>query len=197
MTPKLMGLLALLPLLLLLLLIVVHDIRQRRIPNKLVLLGMLLGVGLNGLLPEGQGFNSVVPGGLGWIDGLKGVCVGLLVLLPMYWLEAIGAGDVKLMAMVGAFLGHEDVIGALLATFIVGGFMAIAMALWSRQMMRLLRNVQHMLLGLLVNIYSGFRPVIGKMVGNSASLGELPYALAIALGTCVYLIWQRMSGSVL
>src|SRR3990167_7222316 len=134
MTPNLMGLLALTPLVGLLLMVARHDIRSHRIPNKLVLIGVVLGVVLNGLLPEGQGFNSAIPGGLGWLAALKGLGVGMAVLLPIYWLRAMGAGDVKLMAMVGAFLGSSDVLGAVLATFIAGGVMALTVVLWSKQL---------------------------------------------------------------
>ena len=52
MTPNLMGLFALMPLAGLLLLIAWQDIRSHRIPNKLVLTGAVLGIVLNGLLPE-------------------------------------------------------------------------------------------------------------------------------------------------
>ena len=136
-----MGMLALAPLVLLLLAVTQQDIRGYRIPNKLVLVGVVLGVALNALLPSGWGFNSAIPGGLGWLEALKGFGVGLVVLLPMYWLRAMGAGDVKLMAMVGAFLGPGDLLGVVLATFIAGGVIAIVMVVWSRKLASFLQNI--------------------------------------------------------
>ena len=189
MTPNLMGLLALVPLVLLLLMVTQQDIRGYRIPNKLVLTGVVLGVALNGFLPGGWGFNSAIPGGLGWFGALKGLGVGLAVLLPVYWLRAMGAGDVKLMAMVGAFLGPGDVLKVVLATFVAGGVIAFVMVLWSGKMTSFLQNIKLMLLGGMVKMSAGRLPVVDEA---PISVGKLPYAVAITLGTLGYLIWQRM-----
>lgn len=189
MTPKIMGFLALMPMLLLLLIASLQDIRSHRISNKLVLIGIVVGVSLNMLLPEGWGFNSAIPGGLGWQGALKGFGVGMAVFLPIYLLRAMGAGDVKLMAMVGTFLGPEGVLGAILATFVAGGVMALALVLWSKQLMNLFSNVRMMLTGGLINVSVGKLPV---MDDAPVSVGKLPYGVAIAVGTLGYLIWQRM-----
>ncbi len=184
-----MGMLALAPLVLLLLMVMLQDIRGYRIPNKLVLTGVVLGVALNGLLPGGWGFNSVVPGGVGWLGALKGFCVGLAVLLPLYWLRAMGAGDVKLMAMVGTFLGADDVLGVVLATFLAGGVLAILMVLWSGKLASFFQNVKLMLMGGMVKMSMGHLPAVEEV---PVSVGKLPYAVAIAIGTFGYLVWQRM-----
>lgn len=189
MTPNLMGLLALVPLVVLLLMVAQQDIRSHRIPNKLVLIGVVLGVVLNGLLPEGWGFNSVIPGGLGWLPALQGLGIGMAVLLPMYWLRAMGAGDVKLMAMVGAFLGPSEVLGVVLATFVAGGVMALAVVLWSRQLANLLQNIKLVLLGGLVKLSAGKLPLMNDL---PVSVGKLPYAVAITVGTLGHLVWQRL-----
>ncbi|MDP2101736.1 MAG: prepilin peptidase [Methylotenera sp.] len=181
-----LGWLALLPLLGLLLAITRHDIRSRRIPNKLVLMGVLIGVALNGLLPTGTGFNSAVPGGLGWLVALQGLGVGMAVFLPIYWLRAMGAGDVKLMGMVGAFLGPTDILGVVLATFIAGGIMALVVVIRSRQLSGLLRNVRLMLTGGMVNMSAGRLPLMNDL---PVSVGKLPYAVAITVGTLAYLVW--------
>lgn len=190
MTPKLMGLLALVPLLVLLLMVAVQDIRSHRIPNKLVLIGVVLGLVLNGVLPEGWGFNSAIPGGLGWLGALKGLGVGFAVFLPIYLLRAMGAGDVKLMAMVGAFLGPNDVLGAILATFVAGGVMALAVVLWSGRLARMLQNIKLILLGSVVRASAGQLPLMDDL---PVSVGKLPYAVAITAGTLAYLVWQRMA----
>jgi len=188
-TPNILGLLALLPLAVLLPAIARVDVRSHRIPNKLVLIGVVLGVVLNGLLPEGFGFNSAIPGGLGWLGALKGLGVGLAVMLPLYWLKAMGAGDVKLMAMVGAFLGPDDVLGVVLATFIGGGVMALSVALWARQIGALVQNLKLMMTGSVVNMSAGQLPLVDAI---PVSVGKLPYAVAIAAGTFGFLAWQRM-----
>jgi prepilin peptidase CpaA len=189
MTQELMGLLALTVLIVFLLLAMREDVRSHRIPNKLVLVGVVLGLGLNGLLPVGLGFNSEVPGGIGWLSALKGLALGIVVLLPIYLLRAIGAGDVKLMGMVGAFLGAGDLIGAVIATFIAGGVMALVVALWSRQLMNMLQNIKLMLFGGLLKMNAGQLPTMNDL---PVSVAKLPYAVAITAGTLGYLMWQRM-----
>jgi prepilin peptidase CpaA len=189
MTQELMGLLALMVLTVLLLLAMREDVRSHRIPNKLVLVGVVLGLGLNGLLPGGLGFNSEVPGGIGWLSALKGLALGVAVLLPIYLLRAMGAGDVKLMGMVGAFLGAGDLIGAVIATFIAGGVMALVVALWSRQLMNMLQNIKLMLFGGLLKMNAGQLPTMNDL---PVSVAKLPYAVAITAGTLGYLMWQRM-----
>lgn len=163
----------------LLLLATREDIRSHRIPNKLILVGVVLGLVFSGLLP----------GGVGWLAALKGLALGIAVLLPIYLLRAMGAGDVKLMGMVGAFLGPGDLIGAVITTFIVGGVMALVVALWSRHLANLLHNIKLMLFDGLLRINAGQLPI---MTDLPVSVGKLPYAVAITLGTLGYLVWQRM-----
>ncbi len=189
MTPELLGSLALIPLAILLVMVTWQDVNHFRIPNKLVLIGIFCGLVLNGLLPQGWGFNSVIPGGLGWLDSLQGFAVGLLVFMPLYWLRAMGAGDVKLMAMVGAFLGPNDILGAVLATFVAGGLMALILVMRSKQLGQMLQNIKLMLLGGLVKMSIGQPPLMNDL---PVSVGKLPYALAITVGTFSFLAWQRM-----
>ena len=166
-----------------------QDIKQHRIPNRIVFVGVVLGVMFNGLLPQGWGFNSPIPGGLGWLAALMGLGMGLIVLLPFYWLRAIGAGDVKLMAMVGAFLGPGQVLGALLGTFLVGGVMALAIALRAGTMLRLLGNVKFLLLEGVLKVSTGQVPTMEDL---PQSVGKQPYAVAIAVGTLGWLVWRRI-----
>jgi len=189
MTPKLMGFLALVPMLVLMLLAAKQDISSHRISNKLVLTGVLFGVVLNGILPEGLGFNSQVPGALGWLAAFKGVAVGIGLFLPLYWLRAMGAGDVKLMGMVGAFLGPNDVLGAVLATLVAGGVMALLVVMWSKQLGPMWQNVKLIFYGSAVKLSTGQAPLMNDL---PVSVGKLPYAVAISLGTFAYLIWQRL-----
>jgi len=189
MTSNLLGLLALMPLAVLLIMVTWQDVKGFRIPNKLVLSGIFFGVVLNGLLPQGWGFNSVLPGGLGWLDSLQGFAVGLLVFMPLYWLRVMGAGDVKLMSMVGAFLGPNDILGVVLATFVAGGLMALIVVMRSKQLSQMLQNIKLMLLGGLVKMSIWQLPLMNDL---PVSVGKLPYALAITVGTFIFLAWQRM-----
>ncbi len=68
--------------------------------------------------------------GLGW--SLMGTVVGLGLLLPAYAIGGMGAGDVKLLAGVGAWVWGTDTLYAFCVSAIVGGIIAVAMVLWRR-----------------------------------------------------------------
>lgn len=189
MNPNAIDLVVLSALVILLGVVAWQDIKQHRISNRAVLVGVILGFMFNGLMPQGQGFNSLAPGGLGWLAALTGLGMGMALLLPFYWLRAMGAGDVKLMGMVGAFLGPGQVLGAILGTFLIGGVMALVIALRAGAITRLLGNVKFMLLDGVVKMTMGQVPTMEDL---SQSVGKLPYAVAIAVGTVGYLIWHRL-----
>ena len=88
------------------------DITKRRIPNALILSGVGIAVGFAGL----SGIT-----GMGRM--LIGIGVALVVLLPVYSSGLMGAGDVKLISLVGSFLGAHQLLWALLCIFIAGGFL--------------------------------------------------------------------------
>jgi prepilin peptidase CpaA len=112
---------------------------------------------------------------------LLGAATGLLLLLPSYLLRAMGAGDVKLMAAVGAFLGPMAVAGAAILTFVAGGLLSLSVALASGSMRRVARNLQVMIL----TIFTG--RATGMALKDVPTTGRLPYAVAIACGTALQL----------
>lgn len=109
-------------LLLLLALAVTGDLREHRIPNWLSLGGVAVAVGLH----------SVIRGADGAADALQGAAVGGLLLLPLWLLRGLAAGDVKLLAAVGAHLGPALAALAGLATLIAGGLIALLVVLRRR-----------------------------------------------------------------
>jgi len=158
------------------------DIKSRRIPNWLVLAGLVLSLGIQ-LLFGGGGFSA-------WASGLL---VGFGTFLPLYLLRAMGAGDVKLMAMVGAFLGPASALGAVLVTLVTGGILAIAVALWSGALRRTLENVRFLLTDTMLKSMTGNRV---QIAAPPASAGSVPYAVAITAGTFIHLFLVR-SGNAL
>ena len=159
------------------------DVRSHRIPNRLVFAGAALGLLLNSVLPEGYGFTSSLPGALGLWKALAGLGIGLAVMLPLYLLRAMGAGDVKLVAMVGAFLGPDATIGAVLLILISGGLLALIVTLRQGTLGRLTSNLRTML------TTAFFKAVLHETPTLDAapvSAGKLPYGVAIAAGTALY-----------
>lgn len=156
------------------------DVLTRRIPNGVVLSGMLLGLSLNSILPPGTGLFSEPGGAIGFVLALEGAALGLAMLLPLYAFGAMGAGDVKLMAMIGAFLGPEQIFGTALLSLLCGGVLSLAVSIWSGSLLQMLRNTYALLL------LAFARGLIGTGVRidqPTASTGKLAYAIAIMSGT--------------
>jgi prepilin peptidase CpaA len=153
------------------------DMRYHRIPNGVTFGGAVAALALEcyfgGWAPLGIGF-----GGLG---------VGLAVFLPFYIRGAMGAGDVKLMAAVGAFLGPSATLLAAALTLIVGGVMAIAILLRYRSLGALARRYLTTLNFLAV---TGTLSHAGPREGEAAAR-RFPYALAIGLGTLWAILWLQ------
>jgi prepilin peptidase CpaA len=179
---------ALLPLALLLGLMaaaVWHDVRARRIPNALVLPGALAGLALQGVLPAGAGLYATPFGALGVLPGVAGMALGLAMLLPMYMLGTMGAGDVKLLSMAGAFLGPQQVLGAGLLALLAGGVLGLAVAMQRGDLARVWSNLRTMLLSTVLRRIGGGRVSVDA---PPTPTGQLPYAIAIAAGTALQLL---------
>jgi prepilin peptidase CpaA len=102
----------------------VIDLRTRRIPNGLTAAMTGIGIAL-----AATGVSGIPVGG-----SFLGFALGLVLMLPGYGLGATGAGDVKLMAAVGAIVGPGLVVTAFLCTAIAGGVLAVVVALRRRRL---------------------------------------------------------------
>jgi prepilin peptidase CpaA len=160
------------------------DCRERRIPNRLVLAGLCVAFATRSLV-DGWG-------GLG--SALGGLAVGLALLVPIYAVGGMGAGDAKLMGMVGAFLGPWGVLSAAVLTFLSGGVLAVAVALRNRSLGRTLGNTKAMLLGSLVGVVALRK---AELAVPAVGAGTLPYGVAIAVGTLLYVALASMGVEVL
>jgi prepilin peptidase CpaA len=168
------------------------DVRVRRIPNAVVFPGMLAAFALHALLPAGAGLFATPPGGLGIGSSLGGFALGLGLLLPMYALRLMGAGDVKLLAMVGAFVGAGQILTVGLVTLVAGGVLALAFAAWQRNLRRLVANAYHMALHTTFSALAG--SIATPTIAPEAASGRLPYAIAIATASVGCVLWLRTYG---
>jgi prepilin peptidase CpaA len=121
---------------------------------------------------------------------LGGVLVGVGLFLPLYLLRAMGAGDVKLLAMVGAFLGPTDTFRVALATMIIGGVMAIVFVVLKGTVGRLAQNLRSLFQVGLLDVLVGRAPDL--QLAPSLSAGRLPYGVAISAGTMGYLVARQL-----
>lgn len=151
------------------------DLRTFRIPNWLTGSGVLLGLAFNTI--GGRGLD-------GLLGALGGMGTGLAILLPFYLLRVMGAGDVKLMAMVGAFLGLPQILPAILFSLIAGGVAAVVFVVAKRRIARFRGNLKHLVQGATLSVIAGV-PLTGLAPG--ASVGQLPYGVSISAGTILYL----------
>lgn len=158
------------------------DWRVYRIPNWLTASGTAFGLIYNTAVPM-----STHTGFLWAFDGLL---LGLLMMLPLYALKAMGAGDVKLIAMVGAFLGVPGIFFAVIFTFIVGGVAALGFALFNRALGRMLGNVKNLVQIMMLSAIGGFKP--DTHIDASKSVGKLPYGVSIGIGTTGFLVARQL-----
>lgn len=168
----------------------ITDLRQRRIPNALIALGLFSGLLLQVLGPSNDqgGLLGYWPGALGLRGWLGGVLTGLLAFLPFYALRAMGAGDVKLLAAIGGFVGSLAMVNIGVLVLISGGLLAVFRMLWARNARLVMSNTAAMLAQMLPGSAGSFDPA-------TQSADRMPYALAIACGVCLYGAWVFLGGS--
>jgi prepilin peptidase CpaA len=122
---------------------------------------------------------------LGW--SLAGAAVGLACLMPLYAIGGMGAGDVKLMAGVGAWIGPVSTGWAFLSTALVGGLIALAMMAASGELGRHLAMTRT--IGREVLTVRQPAALSELAARRKPSMLLLPYGIPIAIGTIAYLGW--------
>jgi prepilin peptidase CpaA len=126
--------------------------------------------------------------GLGW--SLLGTIVGLLLLLPAYAIGGMGAGDVKLLAGVGAWVWATTTLYAFCVSAIVGGAIAVGMVLWKRGWQKHFYQFW-----IIVNEVLEVRDpnALAEMAAQrKSSMLLLPYGIPIAIGSIAYFVWMGM-----
>ncbi len=147
----------------------ITDLRSRRIPNWLVLPFLAAGVVVCAWMHGWRGVGQ----------SLAGAGLGILLFGLFFWMGGMGAGDVKLCAAVGAWIGPNQLLIALLLTGLAGGIMVLCWAAWS---------------GFLRELFAGAGDLVFRRKKQPAEDGtgpgsapwrKIPYAPAIAIGTLI------------
>ena len=154
----------------------VWDIRTRRIPNALTF----------GSACVAFAFFLASAGVPGFVLSVAGWLFGLALFLPFFLLGGMGAGDVKLLAAFGAWLGPSDVFWVAIYGGLAGGVLAVFVALGHGYLRRALRN-----LGSLLWYWRavGVKP-LPELTLEHAKGPRLAYALPITIGM-VAALWLR------
>jgi len=145
------------------------DVRRGRIPNWLTYGGVVAGLTLRGWLD----------GWAGAKDGLAAILVGGGALFLFFAAGGMGAGDVKLMAAVGSWVGLKQTVVVMAATAFAGGIVAIGHMIFFRRVGSTVRNLWDLVRHHLAH---GIQPHPELNLQKPRSM-RLPYGLAIALGT--------------
>jgi prepilin peptidase CpaA len=145
------------------------DVRNRRIPNWLVFPFFGSGVAVSGWLHGWHGVGM----------SFAGAGLGLLIYGLLFCMGGMGAGDVKLCAAIGAWIGPTQLMFSLVFTGLVGGAMALIWALSAGFLKELFLHTGDLAFG------SKER---GEVVLNNPLRRKMPYAPAIAVGTLISFI---------
>jgi len=159
------------------------DLRARRIPNWLTFGALALGLAVAAGGSIGSGHWSI--DGAGVVRALAGVVVAIVLFLVPVLLGGMGAGDLKLMVALGAWIGPRPTLEiAVLATFIGGG-MAVVMAYRQRVLREALKRAVTFKLP---------TPGVGAAASSSASgtLGAIPFGVAIAAGMILWTLTELL-----
>jgi prepilin peptidase CpaA len=158
----------------------VIDVRTARIPNRLTYSALLMAL--------------IVRTAFLGLTGLKSGALGMLVagglFLLLFVLGAMGGGDMKLMAAVGAWVGSTQVMNLILTAALAGGVLAIGRMIFSKAVGQTLRNTMQLLF---YRFTSGLQPHPELNIQSSGSQ-RVPFGVAIAVGalSCAsHAIWWR------
>jgi prepilin peptidase CpaA len=151
------------------------DLKFRRIPNWLVLPFLAAGVGVSVLIHGWHGLGQ----------SLEGSGLGLLIYGILFWLGGMGAGDVKLSAAIGAWIGPHQLFLALIFAALAGGLMAVIWSIAGGFFTELLQGTGNLMLGKPRQAaVSLSEPGAEAQVEQGRFLyRKMPYAPAIAVGT--------------
>ena len=155
---------------------IVSDLRWRMIPNWLTGPSILAGLGLHTFMDQWTGL----------VFSIEGAALGLGIFLIMYVFGWMGAGDVKLYAAVGSFIGPAQTLSAAMVIALVGGLLAfgtLGLRLgWRKTGLWLWSYVQGIALTRSVKAI----PLI------HGTAPKVPYAVAIGLGTIGSYWWYPL-----
>jgi len=161
-------------LVILLALAVLYDLRTYIIPNRLIATALVAGLAV-----------SLVLGGIkGLLESFAAAVIPAAVLLALFALRMLGAGDIKLLCSIGAIMGIKFVLYTMAYSFIAGGVLAVALMIFRGNVRFRFRNIGKYLMGCL---YTG-RLMPYSDFSNKNDGGKFHFSLAIAAGCLINIL---------
>jgi prepilin peptidase CpaA len=148
-----------------------YDVRYRRIPNAFVLATLIAGLAMN----------TIFQGVPGVLASLGGCLIGFFLMFLLHIFGAMGAGDVKLFAAVGAVMGASLVLPTFVVVVVTGGLLALVATLRAGMLRTTLHRVVQILAGLLPGWEMPRFPV------PADRRYTIPYGVAITFGSLISL----------
>ena len=146
-----------------------YDVRYRRIPNPFVLATLVSGAAINTIF-----------GGLpGLYSSVGGCALAFALMFMLHVFGAMGAGDVKLFAAIGAVTGAHLVLPTFLVVVLTGGLLAIVSIIRAG----ILMTTMHRVLQILVGMLPGWD--MPKFAVPSDRRLTIPYGVAITIGSII------------
>ncbi len=132
--------------------------------------------------------------GDGWLTGLGvsllGTLVGLALLMPAYAIGGMGAGDVKLLAGVGAWVHVQSTFYGFCFTAVIGAILAVAMVVISKTWTK--HKTQFFSILNEIMIIKNPETLSKIAADRKSSMMLLPYGIPIALGCIAYFAWAGL-----
>jgi prepilin peptidase CpaA len=147
------------------------DLKRRIIPNWLVFPFLAAGFTASAWLGGWRGMGQ----------SLMGLGLGLVLFGVLFWMGGMGAGDVKLAAAIGAWVGPAQLFFALFVTAIAGGVMVLGWAILGGFLPDLFKGTGDLVFGR----RKGETGTGEKLTLANPKARKMPYAPAIALGTLI------------
>jgi prepilin peptidase CpaA len=154
-----------------------RDLKTRRIPNFLT-----CGIALSGLV-----FQLAQHGWGGLWVGSLGLLLGFGLLFLPYLLGGMGAGDVKALAGLGAWLGPHLVVYLFVYMAISGALIALGLLCWRGTLWSRILQARTSVLNWIICRFHGLAPAAAST--SKPKSESIPYGVAMALGMVLLLIW--------
>jgi prepilin peptidase CpaA len=150
-------------------LITYYDVRYRRIPNAFVL----------ATLAGGLAINTIFGGLNGLYQSVGGFALAFVLMFMLHIFGAMGAGDVKLFAAIGAVTGAALVLPTFLVVILTGGLLAFVSIIRAGVFM----TTMHRVLQILVGLLPGWE--MPRFTVPSDRRHTIPYGVAITIGSII------------